>query len=312
MLDVRDYIIENGILFKILLNENEHNFIFKDENLEEENGTIGNNNLKVFDVLSTRYIDGELYGYLKGRNELGWTKLKNSKYIYSKKETFVFIKDNESIQNKPNQDFNMIKWFKNEVKEKFLTSKGLIKFDDQYYEVVFNKNTLIGFIHPTDLDVGYKIDIPVQINSNGDYYLESSLSNKVENIEDTLSYNAKLFFPKKGLVRVLSDKSNYWTEIRNLKEESQRELYSSIEKYNPLDNIEINDVINNFLSERKKSKSLLISLIKEKINVNTFDSKPTKGDHNLNHRYQNLKNSKLGRLQIKYWKFRKKWRKNRG
>ncbi|PTF29820.1 hypothetical protein BUY14_09415, partial [Staphylococcus chromogenes] len=70
----------------------------------------------------------------------------------------------------------------------------------------------------------------------------------------------------------------------------------------------INDLINNFLNERKKSKKLLISLVKDKINNGVEGyTESVDNPRRVNERYQNLKNSKLGKLQIKYWNMRKKW-----
>lgn len=312
MMEINNYILENDILFRILLNENEENFIYKDEMLEEEIEVVGPHNLKIYKVLATRFIDGQLYGYIKGQHELGWTKLKSSLYVYNKPDTFVWIKDDKSIQNEVNQKFNMIKWFKSDVINKFLISKGLIKINNQYFEVLYNKKTLLGFIEPKNLDVASRIDIPVNIKKEGEFYLESSLSNKVENVNEDENFNAQIFFPEKGLVKLTSENLIYWTNIKSLNNESQNKLHNESGHYDATKDIELNDVIFNFLEERKKSKKLLISMIKEKINGIDESSRMTNNSESLNLRYKNLKNSKLGQLQIKYWNFRKKWRKNRG
>ncbi|HAR6533011.1 TPA: hypothetical protein I1889_002272, partial [Staphylococcus pseudintermedius] len=60
--------------------------------------------------------------------------------------------------------------------------------------------------------------------------------------------------------------------------------------------------------ERKKAKNILTALVNDKIN-NESNTNPDQieGKSNIYTRYQNLKNSKLGKLQIKYWNMRKKW-----
>ncbi|PTG19024.1 hypothetical protein BU637_10755 [Staphylococcus chromogenes] len=66
--------------------------------------------------------------------------------------------------------------------------------------------------------------------------------------------------------------------------------------------------MNNCVKERKKSKELVMSHVKDK-NNNGVEGYTESVDNpsRVNERYQNLKNSKLGKLQIKYWNMRKKW-----
>ncbi|PTG38312.1 hypothetical protein BUY15_04840 [Staphylococcus chromogenes] len=104
------------------------------------------------------------------------------------------------------------------------------------------------------------------------------------------------------------ENKKFWVDLKYVDDVELNKILSTLETYNPTENAEINDLINNFLNERKKSKKLLISLVKDKIN-NGVEGYTESVDNpsRVNERYQNLKNSKLGKLQIKYWNMRKKW-----
>lgn len=98
----------------------------------------------------------------------------------------------------------------------------------------------------------------------------------------------------------------YWIELNHVVEHQLERVFHSLQDYSSTENVEINDIIHNFLAERKKAKNILTALVNDKIN-NESNTNPDQieGKSNIYTRYQNLKNSKLGKLQIKYWNMRK-------
>ncbi|HDU1444914.1 TPA: hypothetical protein REW56_002317, partial [Staphylococcus pseudintermedius] len=286
----------------------QHQFVYRDDYLNEEIGAIEVFNNKVYKVLSTRMIEGELYGYLKGQREIGWTKLKNSHYVFNKQDEMVFVKNKEGIQNELNITYQFVDGFTKEVQNKFLTSKGFIKYKGEFYELLFEKHKLIGFMKPSDIDVGYHVDEDVHLLQGAELYLESRLKTKAENISEKDDFTLKLVFPERGIGKVERKNQVYWIELNHVVEHQLERVFHSLQDYSSTENVEINDIIHNFLAERKKAKNILTALVNDKIN-NESNTNPDQieGKSNIYTRYQNLKNSKLGKLQIKYWNMRKKW-----
>ncbi|PTG78464.1 hypothetical protein [Staphylococcus chromogenes] len=107
MRGLRDYIIKNDILFNIFLDEPNNQFLYRDERLTEELGTVEPFNHKVYKVLSTRMINDRLFGFIKGKREIGWVNLESSYYVYNKTNDIVFIKEGANIQNELNNKYNL-------------------------------------------------------------------------------------------------------------------------------------------------------------------------------------------------------------
>ncbi|PTG67622.1 hypothetical protein BU675_10605 [Staphylococcus chromogenes] len=158
----------------------------------------------------------------------------------------------------------------------------------------------------SDLDVGYNVEYEVTLPRDKELFVDSQFKTKVNNENDI--YKLLMIFPNKSIGKVECENKKFWVDLKYVDDVELNKILSTLETYNPTENAEINDLINNFLNERKKSKKLLISLVKDKIN-NGVEGYTESVDNpsRVNERYQNLKNSKLGKLQIKYWNMRKKW-----
>ena len=72
----------------------------------------------------------------------------------------------------------------------------------------------------------------------------------------------------------------------------------------PIDTIRVDllDMITNFQEERKESKSAIVRLINENISLQKTNKNEEKNQYER--LYMNLKNSKLGKIQTKYWSWR--------
>lgn len=311
--ELKAYVIENQILFNIFLDEPAEDFLYRDERLTEEIGTVEPFNHKVYRVLSTRMIEGELYGYLKGQREIGWVKLKNSHYVFNKQNEIVFVKNKDGVQNELNITYQFIGEFTQDIQNKFLTSKGLMKYKGEFYELLFQKKRFIGFMKSSDIDVGFHVNESVKLLQETELFLESHLKTKVENVNVKDDHTLRLVFPEKGIGKVEVGGQLYWVELKHIDKQHLDSILSRLQDYHSTEDVEMNDLIQNFLTERKKAKHILMTLVKDKTNNGaSTTSDQFEGTSNVHTRYQNLKNSKLGKLQIKYWNMRKKWGKSNG
>ncbi|PCF52116.1 hypothetical protein [Staphylococcus delphini] len=311
--DLRSYLIENQILFNVFLDEPGYQFIYSDVNLKEEVGTVEAFNHKVYQVLSTRTMEGQLYGYLKGQREIGWVKLKNSHYVFNKQNEIVFVKKYAEIQNALNITYQFADRFTQDVQNKYLTSTGLVKYNDEFYELLFQKKRFVGFMKPSDLDVGYHVNENVNLRQGTVLFLESRLKTKAENVHVKGDFRLKLLFPEKGIGKLEEEKQVYWIELKHVDPQQLERILDTLPDYSSTEEVEKSDLIHNFLTERQQAKHVITALVNDKMNqgwnaqVDGFE-----GQSNIHERYQNLKNSKLGQLQIKYWNMRKKWGKSHG
>lgn len=311
--DLKAYMIENQILFHVFLNEPGHQFIYSDDNLKEEVGAIEAFNHKVYRVLSTRIIGDQLYGYLKGQREIGWVKLKNSHYVFNKQDEIVFVKNKKGIQNTLNMTYQFVDGFTTDIQDKFLTSKGLMKYKGEFYELLFQKKRFIGFMKPSDIDAGYHVDESVNLIQEAALFLESRLKTKVEYVNVKGDFKLKLVFPEKGIGKLEEDGQVYWIELKHIEQQQLERILNALGEYSSTEAVELNDLIHNFLVERHKAKRVITALVKDKMNPGSnVYSEQIDGHSSIHARYQNLKNSKLGKLQIKYWNMRKKWGKSHG
>ncbi|PCF87489.1 hypothetical protein [Staphylococcus intermedius] len=311
--DLKAYMIENRILFHVFLNEPGHQFIYSDDNLKEELGTLEALNHKVYRVLSTRNIGNQLYGYLKGQREIGWVELKNSHYVFNKQDEIVFVKNKKGIQNPLNITYQFVDRFTPDIQNKFLTSKGLMKYKGEFYELLFQKKRFIGFVKPSDIDVGYHVDEDMSLIEDATLFLESRLKTKVAHENVKSDFKLKLIFPEKGIGKLEEDGQIYWIALKDVVQQQLERILGTLPDYRSTEAVELNDIIHNFLTERHKAKRVMTALVKDKINHSSnVYSDPMDGSSSIHTRYQNLKNSKLGKLQIKYWNLRKKWGKSHG
>ncbi|QHW36542.1 hypothetical protein GZH82_03770 [Staphylococcus ursi] len=311
--DLKAYMIENQILFNVFLDEPRHQFIYSDANLKEEIGTVEAFNYKVYLVLSTRIIEGQLHGYLKGQREIGWVKLEHSHYVFNKQNEIVFVKNNTGVQNALNITYQFVDSFTRDVQNKFLTSKGLVKYKGEFYELLFQKRRFVGFMKPSDLDVGYHVNEDVNLGQGTALFLESRLKTKAENVHVKDDFQLKLLFPEKGIGKLEENGKVYWIELKHVDPQQLERILGTLPDYSSTEEVEKNDLIHNFLIERLQAKHVITALVKDKMNQGlNAQLDGIEGHSNIHERYQNLKNSKLGQLQIKYWNMRKKWGKSHG
>ncbi|PTG26635.1 hypothetical protein, partial [Staphylococcus chromogenes] len=227
MRGLRDYIITNDILFNIFLDEPNNQFLYRDEGLTEELGTVEPFNHKVYKVLSTRMINDRLFGFIKGKREIGWVNLESSYYVYNKTNEIVFLKEGANIQNELNIKYNFTKSFTEDIQKKYLTSKGLINYNDEFYELLYKKERFVGFMKSSDLDVGYNVEYEVTLPRDKELFVDSQFKTKVNNENDI--YKLLMIFPNKSIGKVECENKKFWVDLKYVDDVELNKILSTLE-----------------------------------------------------------------------------------
>ncbi|MCD8882524.1 hypothetical protein MUA27_10130 [Mammaliicoccus sciuri] len=309
MIDVKSPIIQSGLSFQIILREPENQEIFDVDNDELTVGYVSDYLNKALKVISVKVIESELYGLIvRGTNIIGWTRLNHSIKLISKPIDTIRVDLRHFSTPQINRELGFKVDYNLLFKEKNFSSRALYLIEGEVLEAVFNKGTFTGFVPTKDIDRAILINKKVSIEESTVFYQDSTLQKSIDLSldEEQFDFNnvsIDMVFLKAESVRVIIKKKKYWISLNDLEDKSIiKDLeVKQYENYNEL-TLEQLDMITNFQEERKESKSAIVRLINENISLQKTNKKEEKAQYER--LYMNLKNSKLGKIQTKYWSWR--------
>ena len=309
MIDVKSPIIQSGLSFQIILREPENQEIFDVDDDELTVGYASDYLNKALKVISVKVIESELYGLIvRGTNIIGWTRLNHSIKLISKPIDTIRVDLGHFSTPQINRELGFKVDYNLLFKEKNFSSRALYLIEGEVLEAVFNKGTFTGFVPTKDIDRAIPINKKVSIEESTVFYQDSALYKSIDLSldEEQFDFNNVLIdmvFLKAESVRIIIKKKKYWMSLNNLEDKSfiQDLEAKQYENYNEL-TLEQLDMITNFQEERKESKSAIVRLINENISLQKTNKKEEKAQYER--LYMNLKNSKLGKIQTKYWSWR--------
>lgn len=309
MIDVKNPFIQSGLSFQIILIEPENQEIYDVDDDEITVGHASDYLNKALKVISVKEIESELYGLIvRGTNIIGWTKLNNSIKLISKPIDTIRV----DLTNFTTPQINRALGFKVDYnllfQEKNFSSRALYLYEGKILEAIFNKGTFTGFVHTKDIDRAVMINTKAAIEDSTIFYQDSAKNKTIELSldEEQFDFNnvsIDMVFLKARSARVIIKKKKYWINFSDLMDSQFIDALesSSYEDYNELE-LEQLDMITNFQEERKESKSAIVRLINENITLQKSNKKEDKLQYER--LYHNLRNSKLGKIQTKYWGWR--------
>ncbi|MBF9297131.1 MULTISPECIES: hypothetical protein [Mammaliicoccus] len=309
MIDVNSPIIQSGLSFQIILREPENQKIFDVDKNELVVGYASDYLNKALKVISIKVIESELYGLIvRGTNIIGWTRLNHSIKLISKPIDTIRVDLSYFSTPQINRELGFGDDYNLLFKEKNFSSRALYLFGGEVLEAVFNKGTFAGFVHTKDIDRAIPINKKVSIEESTVFYQDSALHKSIDLSLDKEQFDFNnvlidMVFLKAESVRIIIKKKKYWMSFNDLKDKSiiQDLEAKQYENYNEL-TLEQLDMITNFQEERKESKSAIVRLINENISLQKTNKNEEKNQYER--LYMNLKNSKLGKIQTKYWSWR--------
>lgn len=309
MIDVKSPFIQSGLSFQIILREPENQEIFDVDDDEKIINHVSDYLNKALKVISVKEIESELYGLIvRGTNIIGWTKLNNSIKLISKPIETIRVDLTNFNTPQINRELGFKVDYNLLFQEKNFSSRALYLYEGDILEAIFNKGTFSGFVKTEDIDRAIMINTKVSIKNSALFYQDSAKNKTIdlsldEEQFDFNNVNIDMVFLKAKSVRVIIKKKKYWINHSDLVDTEIIDSLESIsyENYNELE-LEQLDIITNFQEERKESKSAIVRLINENINLQKSHKKEEKAQYER--LYHNLRNSKLGKIQTKYWSWR--------
>lgn len=304
--------------FDIILNEQEETAIYKTIELDQVIDTVGQRIFGHYRVIDFREIGGKTYYLLTSKSGIiGWTNLSESITIYKKEIEPVKIFDKIFEINDVNNNLRLD--LRNVDINKVYMSKGFIILNGNVLEVLYSKNTLIGFFNPNELDHSLKINDKMNLSNVEEFYLDSGFLTKAEDVKNESLMHVIDYFPNLKIIRLKHKNSLLWAKVNKFEHEKlnrKREQLSDL-SYSNLFAIHL---AYSYEEDREKAKKVIRSLIDENQSLlETLSNNQTRNnleytnDNQKNYKtlYQNLKTSKLGKIQIAYWRYLDKRRKNK-
>lgn len=299
--------------YEIIINEKNDKIIYASSKLNENIGKIRDYLYKKVKVADTKIVkDKYYYLILSEDNVIGWVNLSDSIVLLNKRDEPVKFKDSEM------KNFLNMEALDNIAEEidvrKVYMSKYYAIVNDEIYEAVFEKKRIVGVFSRLKLDHSVKINKTIDVTTVQNYYKDSSCNILVEKTPNAKKMKAIDCFVNQGVVRLANKTSRYWVkseELNNINMKDYNYLNSDI----TTSNIKINHILTYYDENNLKAQKVIEKLVSEnkkllKI-VKDVEEKSTSNYLNVQSdvyrtRYEKLKNSKLGKIQVAYWKYKNK------
>lgn len=292
----------------VIVNESNKS-LYKSIDLDEVVGELEHYNGRMLRVVTHAIVDGDLYYLLERSKEiLGWYHAEESIELYKKPSEMVKV-DFENYVTPPLHDLMNIKGDMNlAFKDKRLVSLYYAFFEGEIYEALYANKRFIGWCQSDLLERGIvpEDNLETMIKDIEIYtvYKNSKMQDVVQwrfNANDPVQVS--VFFPNSHIFKIVQGGLVGWISV---KDNQQLNEYVKISN-NPkkLEDILMHDLLQSIEKERSISKNNMIKLLKESLYLQGEISKKTERIERLTQLYNNLKNSKLGRIQTKIWGSRK-------
>src|SRR5690625_811334 len=222
---------------------------------------------KIVTSVYEKNIDGKTFHMIQYEDKrVGWIKLKNSLRIYRHSaEQYKIVEDIYS-NNELNKKLGIEKDFISHFKEKLLTVKSEVMFENERYLSVFIKEKFHGFHHENVLDPLLKCNIDLS-EYKSDFELFSQ-SNLTKPAEDSTSDDLKMtaVFKKNKIGKVLSNNEEYfWISYRDAKPSILKQVEEVPDSTNKsIEKLELDDLLYSVNLERGKTKDILKSVLSAK------------------------------------------------
>ena len=291
--------IKTPQLFEVLLQENINQDIYNEFDINSNERTLGNLNNQVVRILGLREIDENFYGLIEfGANIIGWTILENSIFIHPKKLESVKIDFDTFTTPEFNREVNIHKDLVLSLKGRLLTSKSFIEVNGKQLEMIYLKGKFQGFVNPEDIIRGIDTADHINLDENVQLYRDSNLVIDQESVSEAIKATVTLVFPQLNLAKLSTENQTSWVNLDELEYDASHL------------NVKTAQLQENFIqmqtNERKKTKSIIESLLKRQIELEKNIDKYETRLNRVENLYNNLRNSKLGKIQVAIWERRGK------
>lgn len=291
----------------ILINESTENAIYSDQEMTDNIGEVKDYNNKIASVI--KYIEEDGIKKIlieQGEIIVGWIALENSIPLFNKPEEKIEVEYEKfyspSINKKINKNGDYNLYFQRYQ----VFSRFYAYYEDELLEAIFRKNTFVAFAPSHVLDRYKSLNIQAKIeNKTIDLYVTSKMDETltINQLNPDEEVTVQGFFPKLNRVKIKQNLVTGWIDLDD---------FDAI----TLPDIKPHDTSDRFIQEQHKEyiyineqikvKRILTKLINENIALEKKIDKQRMLNLRILKRLENLRNSKLGKIQLLIWEKRNK------
>ncbi|WZE73738.1 hypothetical protein QA538_03815 [Macrococcus sp. CCM 2573] len=294
------------LLDYILVNESDDNGIYADQQMTDVIGKVKDYNNKIVKVVAFHEEDRNKVLIEYKQVLAGWIELKESIPLFNKPnekievdyEKFYSPAINKVINK--NGDYNLY------FQRYQVFSRYYAFYDDELLEAIFRKNTFVAFAPSHVLDRMCFVDSTTKLKQqNIDIYATSKLDEliSIEQFDLSQEVHVQAVFPNLKRAQIRQNEITGWVSTEalediNLSQEYRHNLdeHFIIQQHNEY----------KYIDEQAKVKMILSKLLNENINLEKKLKKQRDISRRVLNRYANLRNSKLGKMQLFIWNKRSK------
>ncbi len=293
------------LLDYILVNEHDDNNIFADQQMTDVIGKVKDYNNKIVKVVA--FLEEDRNKVLIEYKQVlaGWIELQDSIPLFNKPnekievdyEKFYSPAINKVINK--NGDYNLY------FQRYQVFSRYYAFYDDELLEAIFRKNTFVAFAPSHVLDRVRLVDSTTTLKQqNIDIYATSKLDELIaEQFDLSQEVHVQAVFPNLKRAQIRQNEMTGWVSTEVLED-----INLSPERRHITDEHFIIQQHNEYkyIDEQAKVKMILSKLLNENINLEKKLKKQRDISRRILNRYANLRNSKLGKMQLFIWNKRSK------
>ncbi len=304
---LRNRLTDISYSYHMLIIESATAELYLDEQCQISAGSVSDYNYRMVKVIAQKKINSILTVLFEVKGELiGWFQPTDSIMLYHKKFEHVIV-DYEHFKSPAiNALMNNKADLSHAFKSYQIVSKYFAIHDGEQIEAIYTGNRFLGFAPSHVLSRSVKLKNSEAELTLGLYTVYASPT-KEEPV--TITFDSELpvqvidSYPQLKMYKVKQESLTGWIDQSAI---PNYELDRGSEDRSP-EELMMEHVIETWIAERNQHKTVIKKLLNESMTLRSRLVKMDQRKMRTEQLYHNLKNSKLGRIQIAFWE-----RKSRG
>ncbi|WP_414043559.1 hypothetical protein ACMGE9_01845 [Macrococcus sp. EM39E] len=291
----------------ILVNENTENAIYSDQEMTDIIGEVKDYNNKIASVIKHVEEEGIKKVLIEqGEIIVGWIAFENSIPLYNKPEEKIEVEYEKFYSPSINKLINKNGDYNLYFQRYQVFSRFYAYHEGELLEAIFRKNTFVAFAPSHVVDRLHTVDIQSKVKGNDIVlYVTSKMDETItfNQLDPNEEITIQGIFPRLKRAKIKQNMVAGWVN------------FDALENANLPNNIVHNTTesfileqhkAHIYINEQNKVKIILTKLLNENIALEKKINKQRELNARILKRLENLRNSKLGKLQLLIWEKRSK------
>ncbi|TDM50809.1 hypothetical protein ETI06_02195 [Macrococcoides goetzii] len=291
----------------ILINESNESMIYADQEMKDAIGEVKDYNNKIASVIKHVTEDGKKKILIEqGGIIVGWIVFEQSIPLFNKPEEKIEVEYEKFYSPKINKLINKNGDYNLYFQRYQVSSRFYAYHQNELLEAIFRKNTFVAFAPSKVIDRMKIVDKKSRITHKDiELYVTSKMDETLtfHQLDINEDVTIEAIFPILKRAKIKQDLVTGWVN------------------FNVFDNIDFPEIKENdtndefirqqhkdyiYINEQNKVKIILKKLLNENIALEKKINKQRDFNKKIIKRYENLRNSKLGKIQLLIWEKRSK------